>query len=250
MTKPMTFISRAAGFAAAMLLSFSALAASGGAVQHAGTDLGDQASLQRGAQLFMNYCSSCHSLKYLRYSRMADDLGLTEQEVMENLNFTGAKFGEQILTAMPADGAAKWFGTVPPDLSLTSRVRGPDWIFTYLKSFYIDEERPLGWNNTVFPNASMPNVLWEMQGIQRPVYGAKDEATGEPTIERLEVSQAGTMDPAAFDQAARDITAFLEYAGEPVAVKRERLGVWVMLFLAFFTFLAWLLKKEYWKDVH
>lgn len=250
MTKPMTLITRVAAFAASMLLSFSALAASGGPLQHAGTDLGDKASLQRGAQLFMNYCSSCHSLKYLRYSRMAEDLGLTEEEVMANLNFTGAKFGEQILTAMPAEGAAEWFGTVPPDLSLTSRVRGGDWIYSYLKSFYIDEERPLGWNNTVFPNASMPNVLWEMQGVQRPVYGSTDAATGEPTIDRLEVAQPGSMDGAQFDQAARDITAFLEYAGEPIATKREALGVWVMLFLAFFTFLAWLLKNEYWKDVH
>ena len=250
MTKPMTLISRAAGFAAAMLLSFSALAAAGGPVQHAGTDLSDKASLQRGAQLFMNYCSSCHSLKYLRYSRMAEDLGLTEGEVMENLNFTGAKFGEQILTAMPAEGAAQWFGTVPPDLSLTSRVRGPDWIFSYLKAFHIDDSRPLGWNNTVFPNASMPNVLWELQGIQQPVYGGQDEATGEPLIDRLEISTPGSMNAAEFDQAARDITAFLEYAGEPIALKREAIGVWVMLFLAFFTFLAWLLKKEYWKDVH
>ena len=169
---------------------------------------------------------------------------------MANLNFTGGKFGEQILTAMPAEGAAEWFGTVPPDLSLTSRVRGGDWIYSYLKSFYIDEERPLGWNNTVFPNASMPNVLWEMQGVQRPVYGSTDAATGEPAIDRLEVAQPGSMDGAQFDQAARDITAFLEYAGEPIATKREALGVWVMLFLAFFTFLAWLLKKEYWKDVH
>ena len=249
MTKPMTLINRVAVFAAGMLLSFSALAAAGGPVQHAGTDLGDKASLQRGAQLFMNYCSSCHSLKYLRYSRMAEDLGLTEEEVMENLNFTGAAFGEQILTAMPAEAAGQWFGTAPPDLSLTSRVRGPDWIFSYLKSFHIDDSRPLGWNNTVFPNASMPNVLWELQGIQQPVYGGQDEATGEPLIDRLELSTPGSMDAVEFDQAARDITAFLEYAGEPIALKREALGIWVMLFLAFFTFLAWLLKNEYWKDV-
>lgn len=250
MTKPMTLIGRAAGFAAAMLLSFSAFAAGGAGLQHAGTDLGDRASLQRGARLYMNYCSGCHSLKYLRYSRMAEDLGLTEEEVMEHLNFTGAKFGEPILTAMPAEGAAQWFGTAPPDLSLTSRVRGADWIYSYLKSFYIDEERPLGWNNTVFPNASMPNVLWELQGVQHPVYGGKDEATGEPLIERLEVANPGSMDSAEFDQTVRDITAFLEYAGEPIATRREAIGVWVMLFLAFFTFLAWLLKKEYWKDVH
>jgi ubiquinol-cytochrome c reductase cytochrome c1 subunit len=251
MTKPIaTLIARAAVFAGAILLSFSAMAASGGPVQQAGTDLGDQGSLQRGAQLYMNYCSACHSLKYMRYSRLAEDLGLTEDEVMNNLNFTGAKFGEQILAAMPAEGAAGWCGTVPPDLSVTSRVRGGDWIYSYLKSFYIDESRPLGWNNTVFPNASMPNVLWEMQGVQRPVHGDRDPATGESTIAGLELSTPGTQDSMAFDQTARDITAFLEYVGEPAALKRQSIGVWVMLFLALLTFLAWLLKKEYWRDVH
>ncbi|MBJ6982608.1 MULTISPECIES: cytochrome c1 [unclassified Luteimonas] len=251
MTKPIaTLLGRAAAFAGAMLLSFSALAASGGPVQQAGTDLGDQGSLQRGAKLYMNYCSACHSLKYMRYSRMAEDLGLTEEEVMENLNFTGAKFGEQILTAMPAAQAGGWFGTAPPDLSVISRVRGSDWIYSYLKSFYIDESRPLGWNNTVFPNASMPNVLWELQGIQRPIHGDRDAATGEPTIASLEVSTPGSQDGVAFNQTVRDITAFLEYAGEPAALKRQSIGVWVMLFLALLTFLAWLLKKEYWRDVH
>ena len=251
MTNPIaTLLARASVFAAAMLLSFSALAATAGPLQQAGTDLGDQGSLQRGAKLYMNYCSACHSLKYLRYSRIADDLGLTEEEVMANLNFTGAKFGEPILTAMPAEGAAGWFGIVPPDLSVTSRVRGGDWIYSYLKSFYIDESRPLGWNNTVFPNASMPNVLWEMQGIQRPIHGDRDAATGEPTIAGLEVSTPGSQDGVAFDQTVRDITAFLEYAGEPAALKRQSIGVWVMLFLALLTFLAWLLKKEYWRDVH
>jgi ubiquinol-cytochrome c reductase cytochrome c1 subunit len=249
MTKP-ALIQRLAAFAGAMLLSASALAASGGPLQSAGTDIADQASLQRGARLYMNYCSGCHSLKYLRYSRMAADLGLSEEEVMENLNFTGAKFGEQILTSMPVEGAESWFGKMPPDLSLIARVRGSDWIYSYLKSFYVDESRPLGWNNTVFPNASMPNVLWEMQGIQRPVYGERDEATGEPHIARLEVATPGTQEPQAFDQSVRDITAFLEYAGEPAALKRQGVGVWVLLFLAFFTFLAWLLKKEYWRDVH
>lgn len=241
---------RAAAIAGGLLLSFSAIAATGGPVQQAGTDLGDRASLQRGAQLYMNYCSACHSLKYMRYSRIAEDLGLSEDEVMTNLNFTGAKFGEQIQVSMPAAGAEKWFGKAPPDLSVIARVRGSDWIYSYLKSFYLDESRPLGWNNTVYPNASMPNPLWEMQGLQRPVYGAKDEVTGEAHVERLEIPTPGSQDAQAFDQTARDITAFLEYAGEPAALKRQGLGVWVILFLAFFTFLAWLLKTEYWRDVH
>lgn len=242
-------LKRAAVVAGGMLLSFSVLAAEGGATQHAGTDLGDRASLQRGAQLYMNYCSGCHSLKYLRYSRMAEDLGLSEDMVMENLNFTGAKFGEQVQVAMPADVAEQAFGTMPPDLSVISRVRGSDWIYTYLKSFYLDESRPLGWNNTLFPNVSMPNPLWQMQGNLRPVYGEKDEVTGEAHVERLELATPGSESAQEFDRTARDITAFLEYVGEPAAIKRQGLGVWVILFLAFFTFLAWLLKTEYWKDV-
>lgn len=216
---------------------------------HAGTDLGDQASLQRGAQLFMNNCSGCHSLQYMRYSRMAVDLGLTEDEVMQNLNFTGGKIGDQVHVALTQDQGKQFFGKMPPDLSLIARVRGSDWIYTYLKSFYLDESRPLGWNNKLFPNASMPNPLWEQQGLQQPVYG-KAEGGGDRPVEKLELAVPGTQTPAQFDQSVRDITTFLEYVGEPAALKRQSLGVWVVLFLAFFTFLAWLLKKEFWKDVH
>jgi ubiquinol-cytochrome c reductase cytochrome c1 subunit len=240
---------RAMLLAGGLLLSASALASEGGGLRHAGTDIGDKASLQRGAKLFMNYCSGCHSLKYLRYSRMAEDLGLSEEEVMDNLNFTGAKFGEQIHVSMTEEHAKQWFGKMPPDLSVISRVRGSDWIFTYLTSFYQDESRPLGWNNNLFANASMPNPLWELQGLQRPVYGKKDPDSGEATVERLEIAQPGTQNKVEFDQTVRDITTFLEYAGEPAALKRQSLGVWVILFLAFFTFLAFLLKKEYWRDV-
>ena len=237
-------------FVAGMLVSLSALAAGGGNLQQAGNDLGDQSSLQRGAALYMNYCSGCHSLKYVRYSRIASDLGLTEDQVQASLNFTGAKVGEQVHVAMSAQDAQEWFGQVPPDLSLVSRVRGSDWIYTYLKSFYLDDERPLGWNNTLFPNASMPNPLWMMQGLQRAEFGPLDEATGERPVERLVIAEPGNAAPAEYDQAVRDITNFLEYVGEPAALKRHDLGVWVILFLAFFTFLAWLLKKEYWRDVH
>ena len=237
-------------FVAGMLVSLQALAAGGGNLQQAGNDLGDQASLQRGAALYMNYCSGCHALKYVRYSRIANDLGLTEEQVQDSLNFTGAKFGEQIHVAMAPEDAQEWFGQVPPDLSLVSRVRGSDWIYTYLKSFYLDDTRPLGWNNTLFPNASMPNPLWMMQGLQRAEFGPLDEATGERPVERLVIAEPGNAAPAEYDQAVRDITNFLEYVGEPAALKRHDLGVWVILFLAFFTFLAWLLKKEYWRDVH
>ena len=231
------WIALLASAATGLLFSAAALAASGGPLLQAGNDLSDQASLQRGAQLYMNYCSGCHSLKFLRYQRMADDLGLTEEEVMGNLNFTGAKFGEHIqVTMRNADGEA-WFGKMPPDLSLISRVRGSDWIYTYLKSFYLDESRPLGWNNQLFPNASMPNPLWELQGLQHAEFGEPD-AAGTRHPERLVVTSAGRQSAADFDQSVRDITNFLEYAGEPAALKRQALGVWVSLFLVALTFLA------------
>ncbi len=243
------FASRAAAFAAGLLLSTVALASGTAGLQQAGTDLEDKASLQRGAQLYMNYCSGCHSLKYLRYARIGEDLGLTEDEVQQNLNLSGAKIGDHVISPMSAQMGVAAFGKAPPDLSVIARVRGSDWIYTYLKSFYLDETRPVGWNNKLFANASMPNPLWEMQGLQQPVYGKKT-ATGEMPVEGFTISQPGTQSAEQFDQTVRDITACLEYAGEPAAVKRQSTGVWVVLFLAFFTFIAWLLKKEYWRDVH
>ena len=247
MTK--NLLSRAAVFAASLLLTVTAMASEGGNLQQAGTDLGDPASLQRGAKLYMNYCSGCHSLKYLRYARIGEDLGLSEEDVQANLNFNGGKIGDHVISPMTAAMGVAAFGKAPPDLSVISRVRGSDWIYTYLKSFYLDESRPVGWNNKLFANASMPNPLWELQGLQQPVYGKKT-ATGEMPVEGFTISQAGTQDAQAFDQTARDITAFLEYAGEPAALKRESLGVWVIFFLVFLAFLAWLLKNEYWRDVH
>ncbi|MBN8716819.1 MAG: cytochrome c1 [Xanthomonadales bacterium] len=242
-------LARATLFAAGLLLSATAFASEGGDLQQSGVDLNDKASLQRGAALFMNYCSGCHSLKYVRYARIGEDLGLTEDQVMQNLNFSGGKIGDHVLSAMPPELAKAAFGKVPPDLSLIARVRGSDWIYTYLKSFYVDESRPVGWNNTLFPNVSMPNPLWELQGIQQPVYGKKTDA-GDLPVEGFTISQAGTQTPAQFDRTVRDITAFLEYAGEPVALKRQSVGVWAVLFLVFFALMAWLLKHEYWRDVH
>jgi ubiquinol-cytochrome c reductase cytochrome c1 subunit len=215
-------------------------------------NISDTASLQRGAALFMNYCSGCHSLNMQRYSRTAADIGLTEAQMMGNLNFGSAKFGESIGVAMdPADGTA-WFGKAPPDLSLVARSKpgGADWTYNFLTSFYADETRPSGWNNTVLPGASMPNVLWELQGTQRAVYGEHEAGGPAPHVEKLEMGAPGKLSPEEFDRAARDITTFLKYVGEPSALQRESIGVWVILFLAAFTLLAWLLKKEYWKDVH
>ena len=245
---------------AAALSPLAALASGGEAMPSAQIDLTDKASLQRGAALYMNYCSGCHSLNYQRYSRTAEDLGLTQAEMEKNLIFSDAKFGESINTGMaPADGE-KWLGKAPPDQSVSARTtaEGADWVYNYLKSFYVDESRPTGWNNTVFPGASMPNVLWDMQGVQHAVTKPKRDGTcprgeyqgGCITGFTVPEAQQGSMDAAAFDRVARDISAFLAYVGEPAALKRESIGVWVVLFLAFFTFLAWLLKSEYWRDVH
>jgi len=245
---------------AAALSPIAAFAGEGAAMPSAQIDLNDKASLQRGAALYMNYCSGCHSLNYQRYSRMAEDLGLTQKEVEDNLIFSDSKFGETMATGMNSDDAAKWIGKAPPDLSVEARTKaaGADWIYNYLKSFYVDESRPLGWNNRVFPGAGMPNVLWEMQGVQyavtepKPVGGTCEagEYQGGCITELSPGSQKGTMDPEQFDRAARDISAFLAYVGEPAALQRESLGVWVVLFLAFLTFLTYLLKAEYWRDVH
>jgi ubiquinol-cytochrome c reductase cytochrome c1 subunit len=229
--------------------SVSANAAEGGGLLQANTNVKDQASLQRGARLFFNYCVGCHSLKYMRYSRIAEDLGLSEQEVMQNLNFTGARFDDPVVSHMPADSASKWFGKDPPDLSLEVSAKSADWVYTYLNSFYLDPHSPIGWNNTTLPNAAMPFPLWELQGLQTAQMNpAKDGES--PTVEKLVLSQPGKLTPVQFQQATRDVTNFLEYASEPAALQRHHYGIWVLLFLAFFTLLAAMLKKEYWKDVH
>lgn len=236
--------------ALAMAFAMPTHASSGGAgLQASNASLSDRGSLQNGAKLFFNYCSGCHSLKLMRYSRIASDLGLTEQQVMDNLNFTGAKFGEQVPPSMNAEDAKRWFGATPPDLSLMARAKGPDYIYTYLKTFYLDPTRPLGWNNTTFPNASMPNALWELQGIQTAAF-KPGEHGGDPAFEKFELHQAGRLSAHEFDEAVRDIANFLQYAAEPAGLQRKTVGVWVLLFLGVFTLLAWLLKQEYWKDVH
>jgi ubiquinol-cytochrome c reductase cytochrome c1 subunit len=221
----------------------------GAGLEPANVHLDDTASLQRGARLFFNYCSGCHSLQYLRYSRIAEDLELDPKDVEANFVFTGGKVTDHAISHMPVEQAAAWFGKAPPDLSLEARAKGSDWIYNYLKSFYIDPSRPLGWNNTVFANASMPNPLWQMQGQQVAVFKPAEKGK-DPEVEKLQLRTPGSQSPEEFDRTVRDITAFLQYAGEPVALKREAMGIWVILYLAFFTFIAWLLKHEFWKDVH
>ena len=236
-------------FAALAAVSFAGVAhaAEEGGMEPMNIRVDDIASLQRGSRLFFNYCSGCHSLQFMRYSRIAEDLKLDEKDVQASLIFTGAKIGDKATNQMPPALAASWFGKAPPYLSLEARAKGSDWIYHYLKSFYLDPSRPVGWNNTVFPNASMPNPLWELQGLQVAV---KKGEGGDSAIEKLEIRTPGRVSEAQYDQAVRDITAFLTYAGEPAALKRTSMGVWVLLYLAFFTFIAYLLKLEFWKDVH
>ncbi|HET7301173.1 MAG TPA: cytochrome c1, partial [Oleiagrimonas sp.] len=200
-------------------------------LMNSGANVRDTASLQRGAKLFMNYCSGCHSLHFMRYSRIAKDLGLSQQEVMANLNFTGARFHDNIVAAMPADAATDWFGKAPPDLSVIVDQMGPDWVYTYLNSFYLDPSSEVGWNNTVLKNAAMPNPLWELQGIQ--VAKMSKATPGNPAaVEGLSIGRPGRMTPAQFHRATRDITAFLEYVSDPSALPRHSMAPWVLLYLA------------------
>jgi ubiquinol-cytochrome c reductase cytochrome c1 subunit len=231
------------------LLAGSVQAQEAEGLAQSGVRVGNLSSVQRGARIYFNYCSGCHSLKYMSYSRLSEDLKLTPEETLASFAFTGAKIGDQVTTNMPEAASATWFGKTPPDLSLEARAKSPDWIYNYLKSFYLDPSRPSGWNNTVFPNVSMPNVLWELQGTQRAVMSEAKKGE-EPKVEKLTLATPGRESDETFNDTARDITAFLTYAGEPAALARESTGVWVILYLAFFTFLAWLLKHEFWKDVH
>jgi ubiquinol-cytochrome c reductase cytochrome c1 subunit len=223
------------------------MAAGGGVhLDDANIDVSDNASLQRGAKYFVNYCTGCHSLKFQRYNRLVQDLGLTAHEVKGNLMFTTDNIGSTMTVAMDPQDAEKWFGVTPPDLSVTARARGVDWIYTYLRSFYADDKRPFGVNNTVFPDVGMPNVLWQLQGTQKAVV---TEVDGEK-VTKLEMVKPGSVSAEEFDAVARDLTAFLSYVGEPAQLKRQSMGKWVLLFIAVFFVLAYLLKKEYWKDIH
>lgn len=226
-------------------------AAGGGDVDQAQTDLGNIAAIQRGAKLFVNYCQGCHSAEYMRYSRIQEDLGLTEEQVEDNLIFGDAKVGDVMTVAMETDDQVLWLGAKAPDLSLVARSRGVDWLYTYLRQFYVDDSRPTGWNNKLFPNVSMPNIFWEQQGIQNAVYETQEDENGNPVevLTGLEPVTAGTLSTEEFDQTMRDLVTFLEYLGEPAKLKREGIGIWVLLYLALFTFLAYLLKQEFWRDV-
>ncbi|GAB4358004.1 MAG: cytochrome c1 [Gammaproteobacteria bacterium] len=235
-----------------VVLSPAATLAAGGGVHldEAGIDTTDKESLRRGAKMFVDYCLGCHSAKFQRYSRMARDLEIEEEALLSDYMVGVEKPGETMQVAMTEKMAKSWFGTKIPDLSLVARSRGPDWLYTYLRSFYIDEKRPFGVNNALFRGVSMPHVLWELQGWQKAVFKAGPDGQLTDQIERLELVKPGRLSAAEYDAAVRDLVNFLSYVGEPVQNKRRQLGMWVIAFLVVFFILAYLLKKEYWRDVH
>lgn len=214
-------------------------------------ELGDRASLQRGAKLFVNYCAGCHSAQFMRYSRLGRDLGLSEEQLRANLMFASDKPGDPILATLSEVDAGAWFGVAPPDLSLSARARGPDWLYTYLMTFYRDESRPFGANNLVFPDVAMPHALVELQGVQARKEDAGDgHAAVKSAGELLELVEPGSMSVAEYRRVVRDLVNFLVYVGEPAKLDRYVLGGWVLLFLLVFFVISRLLYKEYWKDVH
>jgi len=238
---------------APMLAPKDALASGGGHVdlEEANIDLSDKDSLHRGAKYFVDHCMGCHSLKYLRYNRLGEDLGMDEVQVRAEFIHTDAKPGDLMTNAMRPADAEKWFGTAVPDLTLVTRWRSPDWVYSYLKGFYQDDSRPYGVNNAVFPDVGMPHVLANLQGTQRAVYGEpRSEAEDHGALERLELARPGSMTEDEYDAMVRDLTNFLTYAGEPTRLERRRLGFYVLIFLGVFFVLTYLLKKEFWKDVH
>lgn len=249
----------------ALLPAFSSAAEHSLTLDEVDIDLSDKAALQDGARTFVNYCMGCHSAKFQRYERVADDLGIPHELMLEKLVFTGAKIGDHMNIGMQANDAKAWFGAAPPDLTLVARVRGDDWLYSYLRSFYADPSRPLGSNNKVFPNVGMPNVLVGLQGnqvigckqVQTEVDGKRqfDPLTGSPltheACDQLTVEpNSGTLTPEQFDEKVKNLVTFLAYSANPVKLESQRIGTYVLLFLAFFFVFAYLLKREYWKDVH
>ena len=225
---------------------------SGASLESANIQIEDRESIKRGAKLFVEYCLNCHSAELMRYSRIGQDLSMNDDEVRSQLITTDAKIGGVMKVAVEKEDAKRWFGKAPPDLSVISRARGVDWLYTYLRSFYRDDSRPWGVNNTVFKDVGMPHVLWELQGLQAPKIEriADEYGTEQDVIVGFELVEAGKLDAQAYDEVVRDLVTFLAYLGEPSKLQRLALGKWVLLFLAGFLILVYLLKKEYWKDIH
>ena len=266
-------------FTSAVLgLSTSSFAAGGGSenLDKVYLNVNDVESLKNGARIFANNCLSCHSAQYARYNRVAKDLGIPLEGVEGTIMFASEKVGDRMVAAMSPEDAKKWFGIVPPDLTLISRVKKPNWVYTYLRSFYKDESSVTGWNNALVQNVSMPHVMWEMQGspelISLPDAKDKNESEGHATDEKdshgsddtkeldesiyiaggakFDMSNRGALSNAEFDKAMRDVTNYLAYLAEPAQLQRKTIGVWTMLFLLILLGLTYFLKKEFWRDVH
>ena len=237
----------------AILLSTSSWAA--GDSEHimpANVDLANQKSLQRGARTFVNYCLGCHSAAYMRYNRLAADLDISENVLKENLMFGTDKPGDTMTIAMSKADGEQYFGVAPPDLSVTARSRGADWLYTYFMTFYRDPLRPLGVNNLAYKDVGMPHVLWQLQGWQEAVYEDAVDESGKTVkkIVGLELATAGRQSPAEYEQTVNDLVNFMVYLGEPIQLKRKKIGGWVLAYLFVFLLIAYLLKREFWKDVH
>lgn len=243
-------------FSLVIALIGGAHAAGGGfPLDKAPNRINDMAALQNGAKLFTNYCLSCHSAAFMRYNRLRD-IGLTEQQIKENLMFTTEKVGDHMKAAIDPKQAKDWFGANPPDLTLVARSRasesgsGADYLYTYLRTYYRDETKPTGWNNMVFPSVGMPHVLWELQGERKPIFETVTEHGKEVHhLKGWEQIKPGAMSSDEFDNAVGDLVAFMQWMAEPVQTTRSRMGVWVLAFLAFFTFIAWRLNAAFWKDI-
>ncbi|MGQ0751512.1 MAG: cytochrome c1 [Betaproteobacteria bacterium] len=239
-----------------LAMPVTARAAESVKLDRAPIDSNDIVSLQRGAHTFINYCLGCHSANYMRYNRLLD-LGLNEQQIRDNLIFTGLKVGDLMRTAMAPKDGKEWFGAAPPDLTVIARSRsspagsGADWLYTYMRTFYRDPGRPTGWNNVVYPNVAMPHVLYELQGEQLLKTERLMRPEGYPEdVQRLVLETKGMLSPAEYDRLVADLVNYLDYMAEPAAATRRTIGIYVLLFLGLFWVLAYALKKEFWKDVH
>lgn len=213
----------------------------------------DVLSLQRGARTFANYCLNCHSASLMRWNRL-EELGLNESQISDNLIFNGDKVGDLMNVAMSKKDARKWFGAAPPDLSVIARARGADWLYSYLRGFYRDPARPTGWNNAVFENVGMPNPLWQLQGervrVEEAAKGGESKEGHGAAVIKYEMVKPGSLTPVQYDAMVADLVNFLVYMGEPAATTRKQIGIFVLLYLLALLPLVYLLKREFWKDVH
>jgi ubiquinol-cytochrome c reductase cytochrome c1 subunit len=234
------------------MFSVEAFATSSSKLSHMKVDLSNQQSLQRGAKIFINYCLSCHSAAYMRYNRMGQDLSISDDVLKENLMFAAEKVGDVMSISMRQEDSINYFGVIPPDLSVIARSRGADWLYTYFKTFYKDDSRPFGVNNLVYKDTAMPHVLWELQGEQHLVSKESIAAVYyDPSYtDFVELVSPGKLTEKEYDRTVRDLVNYLVYMGEPIKLKRTKIGVWVMFYLFIFLLIAYMLKKEYWKDIH